>query len=226
MEIECLRKKGMLLKREHLLRWFFYFVGLIVLAFGLSLTVKGKILGIGPWDAFHYGLFQHFGLTIGQWSIIIGALIVTLTSVFTKSFPKIGALLNMVLIGVFIDFFNAILPAPHGYLPALYVFITGVVVSGYGVGIYVSANLGAGPRDSLMLLISAKTGLNVQWVRNGIELTVLLFAWMLGGPIGIGTILTAIFTGLVLRFSLPQSTRLLELLITKTAEKPVQTLTR
>ena len=178
----------------------FYFVGLVVLAFGLSLTVKGKILGIGPWDAFHYGLFQHFGLTIGQWSIIIGALIVTLTSVFTKSFPKIGALLNMVLIGVFIDFFNAVLPAPHGYLPALYVFITGVIVSGYGVGIYVSANLGAGPRDSLMLLISAKTGLNVQWVRNGIELTVLLFAWMLGGPIGIGTILTAIFTGLVLRF--------------------------
>ena len=58
-----------------------------------------------------------------------------------------------------------------------------------------------------MLLISAKTGLNVQWVRNGIELTVLLFAWMLGGPIGVGTILTAIFTGLVLRFSLPQSTR-------------------
>lgn len=155
-----------------------------------------------------------------------GALIVTLTSIFTKSFPKIGALLNMVLIGMFIDFFNAVLPAPHGYLPALYVFITGVVVSGYGVGIYVSANLGAGPRDSLMLLISAKTGLNVQWVRNGIELTVLLFAWMLGGPIGVGTILTAIFTGLVLRFSLPQSTRLLHLLITKTAEKPVQTLIR
>ena len=66
----------------------FYFVGLIVLAFGLSLTVKGKILGIGPWDAFHYGLFQHFGLTIGQWSIIIGALIVTLTSILRNHFQR------------------------------------------------------------------------------------------------------------------------------------------
>ena len=61
-----------------------------------------------------------------------------------------------------------------------------------------------------MLLISEKTGWNVQWVRNGMELTILLIGWLLGGPIGIGTVLTAILTGLILRFSLPQSKQLLK----------------
>lgn len=92
------------MKQELVLRWTFYFAGLIILAFGVSLTIEGKALGISPWDAFHYSLFQHFGLTVGQWSIIIGALIVGFTSLFTRAWPKIGALLNMVLIGVFIDF--------------------------------------------------------------------------------------------------------------------------
>ncbi|ASB91106.1 YitT family protein [Bacillus sonorensis] len=197
------------MKRELVLRWLFYFVGLLVLSFGVSLTIEGKVLGIGPWDAFHYGLFELLGLSVGQWAIIVGAVIVGLTSLFTKAWPKIGAVLNMLLIGIFIDFFNYILPDPKTLASATAVFLLGVVFIGYGVGIYVSANLGAGPRDSLMLLISEKTGWNVQWVRNGMELTILFIGWLLGGPIGIGTVLTAIMTGAILRFSLPQSKRLL-----------------
>ncbi|GIN69100.1 YitT family protein [Bacillus sonorensis] len=197
------------MKRELVLRWLFYFVGLLVLSFGVSLTIEGKVLGIGPWDAFHYGLFELLGLSVGQWAIIVGAVIVGLTSLFTKAWPKIGAVLNMLLIGIFIDFFNYILPDPQTLASATAVFLLGVVFIGYGVGIYVSANLGAGPRDSLMLLISEKTGWNVQWVRNGMELTILFIGWLLGGPIGIGTVLTAIMTGAILRFSLPQSKRLL-----------------
>jgi uncharacterized membrane protein YczE len=197
-------------KRELVLRWTFYFAGLLILSFGVSLTIEGKALGISPWDAFHYSLFQHFGLTIGQWAIIIGAIIVGLTSLFTRAWPKIGAILNMLLIGIFIDFFNFLLPEPSGYMASAIVFSLGVLLIGYGVGVYVSAGLGAGPRDSLMMLISEKTGWNVQWVRNGIEITILFAAWGMGGPIGIGTILTAILTGLILRFSLPQSTQLLQ----------------
>lgn len=157
------------MKRELVLRWLFYFVGLIVLSFGVSLTIEGKVLGIGPWDAFHYGLYMLLGLTVGQWAIIVGAVIVGLTSLFTKAWPKIGAVLNMLLIGIFIDFFTYILPDPETYISSTVVFVIGVIFIGYGVGIYVSADLGAGPRDSLMLLISEKTGWNVQWVRNGME---------------------------------------------------------
>ncbi|MCY8488282.1 YczE/YyaS/YitT family protein [Bacillus atrophaeus] len=211
------------MKREFVLRWAFYFIGLLILSFGISLTIEGKALGISPWDAFHYGLFQHFGLTIGQWAIIIGAIIVCLTSVFTKALPKIGAILNMVLIGIFIDFFNILLPEPSTYTASVIVFSLGVLLIGYGVGVYVSAGLGAGPRDSLMMLISEKTGWNVQWVRNGIELTILAVAWGMGGPIGIGTIITAILTGLILRFSLPQSTQLLRYMLMKRVEKVSQT---
>ncbi|MDS9998971.1 YczE/YyaS/YitT family protein [Bacillus atrophaeus] len=211
------------MKREFVLRWTFYFIGLLILSFGISLTIEGKALGISPWDAFHYGLFQRFGLTIGQWAIIIGAIIVCLTSVFTKALPKIGAILNMVLIGIFIDFFNILLPEPSTYTASVIVFSLGVLLIGYGVGVYVSAGLGAGPRDSLMMLISEKTGWNVQWVRNGIELTILAVAWGMGGPIGIGTIITAILTGLILRFSLPQSTQLLRYMLMKRVEKVSQT---
>nr|WP_275592173.1 YitT family protein [Bacillus atrophaeus] len=218
-----IRKKGKRVKREFVLRWAFYFIGLLILSFGISLTIEGKALGISPWDAFHYGLFQRFGLTIGQWAIIIGAIIVCLTSVFTKALPKIGAILNMVLIGIFIDFFNILLPEPPTYTVSVIVFSLGVLLIGYGVGVYVSAGLGAGPRDSLMMLISEKTGWNVQWVRNGIELTILAVAWGMGGPIGIGTIITAILTGLILRFSLPQSTQLLRFMLMKRVEKVSQT---
>jgi uncharacterized membrane protein YczE len=218
-----IRKKGKRVKREFVLRWAFYFIGLLILSFGISLTIEGKALGISPWDAFHYGLFQRFGLTIGQWAIIIGAIIVCLTSVFTKALPKIGAILNMVLIGIFIDFFNILLPEPSTYTASVIVFSLGVLLIGYGVGVYVSAGLGAGPRDSLMMLISEKTGWNVQWVRNGIELTILAVAWGMGGPIGIGTIITAILTGLILRFSLPQSTQLLRYMLMKRVEKVSQT---
>ncbi|KXZ15655.1 YitT family protein [Bacillus nakamurai] len=197
------------MKRELVLRWTFYFAGLLILSFGVSLTIKGKALGISPWDAFHYGLFQHFGLSVGQWSIVVGAAIVALTCLFTKTLPKLGAILNMVLLGMFIDFFSFLLPEPGAFITSAIFFSLGLFMIGCGVGIYVSAGLGAGPRDSLMMLISEKTGWNVQWVRNGIELTILGAAWAMGGPIGIGTIITAILTGLILRFSLPQSAKLL-----------------
>lgn len=161
------------MKREFLMRWTFYFAGLLILSFGVSLTIKGKALGISPWDAFHYGLFQHFGLSVGQWSIVVGAVIVALTCLFTRTLPKIGAILNMVLMGMFIDFFSFLLPETHAFSLAAVCFSIGLPLIGHGVGIYVSAGLGAGPRDSLMMLISEKTGWNVQWVRNGIELTIL-----------------------------------------------------
>ncbi|MGG3575284.1 YitT family protein [Bacillus gobiensis] len=207
------------MKHELLIRWLFYFAGLFILAFGVSLTIEGKALGISPWDSFHYGLFAHFGLTIGQWSIIAGAFIIFGTCLFTKSLPKLGALINMLLIGLLIDFFTMIIPEPHSLIVSTITFITGVLIIGYGIGIYVSAGLGAGPRDTLTMLISEKTGMNVKKVRNMIEISVLAIGWLLGGPIGIGTIIIALFTGTILSYSLPQSKHLLRLIIIKFAEK-------
>jgi len=207
------------MNRELVLRWSFFFTGLLVLAFGISLTIKGKDLGIGPWDVFHYGLFKQLGLTIGTWSIIAGFVILFVTGIGTKSFPKVGAFINMLLIGIFIDLFNYVLPDPHSLLAQSIVFAIGILVIAYGIGLYVSADLGAGPRDSLMLLVVEKTGWKVQWVRNGMEIIVFFFGWLLGGPVGIGTVIIALGLGSIVGFSLPQSKKLLHFFLMRQMTK-------
>ncbi|HWO97665.1 MAG TPA: YitT family protein [Bacillus sp. (in: firmicutes)] len=201
------------MSRETIIRWSFFVFGLIILAFGIALTIKGKDLGIGPWDVFHYGLFLQFGLSIGTWAIIAGFIILFATSLATKSFPKIGAVLNMLLLGGFIDFFNYILPDPESMWIKTVVFIIGVIIMGYGIGLYVAPGLGAGPRDGLMLIIVEKTGWSVKWVRNGTEIIVFLLGWMLGGPVGIGTIFIAFFLGPLIGVSLPQCRGFLQALL-------------
>ncbi|KAB2332333.1 YitT family protein [Cytobacillus depressus] len=192
------------MRKEWFLRWSFFVFGLMIVAIGISLTIKGKQLGIGPWDVFHYGLFLKFGLSIGTWSIISGCFLLLLITMVKKAWPKIGALLNMVFLGLFIDFFNWLLPPIDGLVGETLAYLFGVILLGYGIGFYVSANLGAGPRDSFMLLIVEKTGWSIPWVRNGIEVLVFLLGWLLGGPVGIGTVFIAFGLGPILGVSIPQ----------------------
>ena len=186
-------------------RWLFFIAGLIILAFGISLTIKGQLLGIGPWDVLHVGLYLNVGLTIGSWSIISGLVIVIGTAVGTKRFPKIGTWLNMILIGLFIDFFNWLLPDLASYFGQTIFFVAGVLIMGLGVGIYVAPSMGAGPRDSVMILIVEKTGWTVKRVRTGIEIVVAIVGWILGGPIGFGTLLIAVILGQIVHMTLPMA---------------------
>lgn len=188
-------------------RWLFFIAGLIILAFGISLTIKGQLLGISPWDVLHVGLFLNFGLTIGSWSIISGLVIVLGTAIGTKRLPKIGTWLNMILVGLFIDFFIWLLPNLTQYFLQTVFFTAGVLIMGIGVGVYVAPNVGAGPRDSVMLLIVEKTGWSVKRVRTGIEILVAIIGWSLGGPIGFGTVLIAITLGQIVHITLPMARR-------------------
>lgn len=188
-------------------RWLFFIAGLIILAFGISLTIKGQLLGIGPWDVLHVGLYLNLGLTIGSWSIISGLVIVLGTVIGTKSFPKIGTWLNMILVGLFIDFFNWLLPDLTHYFGQTIFFVAGVLIMGLGVGIYVAPNMGAGPRDSVMILIVEKTGWTVKRVRTGIEILVAIIGWVLGGPIGFGTVFIAVSLGQIVHITLPMAKR-------------------
>ncbi|WP_010173366.1 YczE/YyaS/YitT family protein [Bacillus coahuilensis] len=201
--------------KENWIRWSFFIVGLCVLALGIAMTIEGKRFGIVPWDVFHYGLYTHLGLTVGTWSIIVGLLILFMYGLVKREIPKIGAWLNMLLLGLFIDFFLWILPEATSLFGETLYFIPGVIILGYGIGIYISADLGAGPRDSMMLLFVEKFGWSVKAVRNGMELTVFLFGWLLGGPIGIGTILIVFFLGSIVNVSLHQS----KLVLAKILEK-------
>ncbi|MBB6451871.1 hypothetical protein HNQ94_000292 [Salirhabdus euzebyi] len=207
------KQKDITKSRHLLLRWGFYIIGIIILAFGISLTITAKDLGISPWDVLHYGLYKQFGLTIGSWSIIVGVIIVAFSCIALRQWPKIGTILNMVLIGIFIDLFLLILPDPGPIWMDIIVLISGVIIFAYGIGLYVAANLGAGPRDSLMLYITEKTGWKVQWVRNCLDVIVLLIGWLLGGPVGVGTVIASLTLGTILGYTFPHSKKLMDFMI-------------
>lgn len=197
------------MKRLTYWRWIFYIVGLIVVSLGITMTIKGYRLGVGPWDVFHIGLQQNLGLTIGSWSIIAGLVIIVTTAFYMKKWPQIGTWLNMLLLGLFIDFFNWLIPDFESLIAQTVIFIFGIVVMSYGIGLYVCPNIGAGPRDSLMLIFVEKFNVSIKFVRTMIEVVVAILGWILGGPVGAGTIIIALFIGQFVHFTLPQSRKLL-----------------
>ena len=201
-------------------RWLFFISGLIVLALGFTMVIKADRLGIGPWDVLNVGLFKNFGLTIGTWAILVGLAVIVSTVVFTRKIPQIGTFLNMLLVGVFIDVFNWMIPEIETLAGQSAMFVIGLVIAGYGVGIYVAPRIGAGPRDSLMLLLVEKTGLSISVIRTTMEVSVAFIGWLLGGPVGIGTIAVAVFTGKIVQISLPQFERLLKRIIEKGTDVP------
>lgn len=190
-------------------RWTFFLTGLMICALGISMTIKGQRFGIGPWDVFHVGLYNNFGFTIGTWSIITGLLIVLCTALVLKEWPKLGTWLNMILLGFFIDLFNWVLPDVESFTAQLIVFIVGIIILSFGIGFYMSPNMGAGPRDSLMLIFVEKFGVSIKSVRTSIEVVVAILGWLLGGPVGIGTVFIALFIGQFVHYSLPLSRKLL-----------------
>lgn len=196
------------------IRWSFFLVGLVVQSLGIAMTIRGEILGIAPWDVMHVGLFINFGLSIGIWSIVTGLVIVLATSLYSKRWPPIGTWLNMILIGVFIDMFLWLLPIVVNPIAEIGLFIAGVAIMGFGVGMYIAPNMGAGPRDSLMLILIEKTGWTVKRVRTLLELIVAVIGWLLGGPVGVGTVIIALTLGYIVHFTLPLSQKWIEKLTT------------
>ncbi|MEK3935869.1 YitT family protein [Sporosarcina sp. FSL W7-1349] len=196
-------------KKILLWRWIFFLAGLMVMSLGISMTIKGQRLGISPWDVLHVGLYRNFGLTIGTWGILTGLIIVLTTAAVMKQWPKIGTWINMVLLGLFIDLFNWLLPEFSTLWGQTIIYVIGVVVLSYGVGIYVSPNMGAGPRDSLMLILAKKWGISIKVIRTGIEVLAGIIGWLLGGPVGVGTVLIALLSGQIIQIALPQCQKLL-----------------
>lgn len=186
-------------------RFFIYFLGLLLMSLGIVFLIKADI-GATPWDVLHVGLHYQFGLTIGTWSILVGVAILTLASIISKEFPQIGAFLNMLLVGVFIDlyFLLPIIQTPGDWMGKSLMFAAGLLLNGYGMGLYISASFGAGPRDSLMIALTTKTGWKVTYVRAWIEIIVLIIGWQLGGPVFIGTVVFSFVIGPIVGIALPQ----------------------
>ncbi|NGQ94782.1 YitT family protein [Brevibacillus sp. SYP-B805] len=181
-----------------------FLLGLAVIAYGVVMTIEADF-GVSPWDVLHIGLQKTFGLTIGIWSQLIGVLIILLSYLLGKIKPGIGTILNMVAFGLFIDLFMWMGAVPHvSGLPArILLFLGGLVIMAVGIGMYISPRLGAGPRDSFMLALHERMGWSIQAVRMAIEITVLGMGALLGGPVSIGTLVIAVFTGPLIQRTIP-----------------------
>ncbi|HET8980677.1 MAG TPA: hypothetical protein VFN87_21170 [Solirubrobacteraceae bacterium] len=176
------------------------FAGLILYGVSSSMLLLAG-LGVDPWDVFHQGLSRRLGLGVGTWAIIVG-LGVLLLWIPLRQRPGLGTVCNVIVVGVVIDVMLATIP-PVRALPAQIALMAGaVVLNGIATGAYIGAGLGPGPRDGLMTGLAAQ-GHSIRVVRTSIELTVLAVGWILGGSVGIGTLVYALGIGPIAHIAIP-----------------------
>jgi uncharacterized membrane protein YczE len=159
-------------------------------------------LGLDPWDVFHYGFVQHTGLSFGTVVIAVGAIVLVLWLPL-RQWPGLGTLLNVVVIGLASDATLALLHAPEALLARGSLLVGGIVANGLAGALYIGSQFGPGPRDGLMTGLVRRSGRSVRLVRTTLEVTVLAVGWLLGGTVGLGTVLYALLIGPVVQFFLP-----------------------
>jgi len=163
------------------------YAGLVTFAFGEALIIQAR-LGVMSWDVLHQGLTKHLGLTIGQWSIIVGALVLLLWIPMREK-PGLGTLSNVVVIGPALDLFLSWVPATTSMEWRVAMLMTGIFINGLATAAYIGARLGSGPRDGLMTGLVRLTRWPVGWIRTAIELSVVVAGFLLGGNLNVGTVI-------------------------------------
>lgn len=181
-------------------RSFILIFGLIIFGLGDSLLIQSHI-GNAPWSVLAQGVSQNINISLG-WSTFILSSLVLLLWIPLGERPGFGTLMNIVFIAAAIEFGVTFVPvAPNYFVGIIYCFI-GIALVGLGSTFYITCGLGPGPRDGLMTAIHNKTGVRVGRVRLAIEATVLVLGALLGGRIGLGTALFALFIGQSIAISL------------------------
>jgi uncharacterized protein len=180
--------------------FFFLCFGLTLFGLGEGLLIV-SVAGASPWSVLAQGIFLNVGFSIGIITILISVLVLILWLPLNQK-PGIGTILNALIIGLMIDVCIKFVPTPENYVSQLFLAFLAVLTVGLGGGIYLVANLGAGPRDGLMIGLQKKTNLPIAAVRATLEVTVMSIGWYLGGTVGIGTLLFAFGIGPAVALSL------------------------
>lgn len=167
-------------------------VGLLALGIGIALMVEAR-LGVSPYDVLHQGLADLTGLSFGTVVILLGVIVLVFWIPLGQRLG-IGTIINTLTVGLIVDAFLDLNPDPQTLAVRWVYLLAGILIIAFGVGLYIGAGLGPGPRDGLMTGIAAK-GYPLWIVRTGLELTALLGGWLLGGDVGIGTLLFAFGIG-------------------------------
>jgi uncharacterized membrane protein YczE len=171
--------------------------GLVLFGAGIAVMAASG-LGLGPWEAFHQGIATRTGLALGTVSILVGIPVLALWWPLGER-PGIGTVLNVALIGTATNVVLPLLPRPGEPAAQLAMSVGGVLIIGLGSGLYLAADLGPGPRDGLMTGLHHRFGWSIRRARTSIELIVLVAGFLLGGAVGLGTILFAFGIGPVVQ---------------------------
>lgn len=177
------------------------FVGLFCFGLGIALMVRAE-LGLAPWDVLTQGLQLKTGWAFGTLTILT-SIAVLLLWIPIRQKMSIGTIANAVLIGIFVEVGFVWFPVPTNLVWSVLSFICGLLLVGFATGLYIGARFGPGPRDGLMTGLHRLTGWPIWVVRTGLEVTVLVVGWLLGGNVGFGTLAFALFIGPLAGYFMP-----------------------
>ncbi|MDP9822523.1 membrane protein YczE [Nocardioides massiliensis] len=176
-------------------------VGLVLYGVSLAMMLRST-LGLAPWDVLHSGLTGYVPLTIGQ-VVIVMSFVVLLLWIPLREKPGLGTVANALLVGLSADATLAVLAEPSALWTQVGLLVAGVVLNGLATAMYIGSQLGRGPRDGLMTGLARSTGWSLRLVRTGIEVTVVVIGWLIGGIVGLGTVVYALAIGPIAQWALP-----------------------
>jgi uncharacterized membrane protein YczE len=180
------------------------YVGLVLYGVSIAVLVQAE-LGLMPWSVLDQGLSRSTGLTLGTVSILVGV-VVLLSWVPLRQRPGVGTISNVLVIGLALDASLAVLPEADGLPLRVVMVLGGVVLNALATAAYIGVHLGPGPRDGLMTGLVRRTGRSVRLVRTGIEVVVVVLGVLLGGTLGVGTLVYAVGVGPLVQALLPRVT--------------------
>ena len=181
-------------------------VGLIIFGAGDAVLISAR-LGNTPWTVLAEGIAENLGWSIGESTFFVSFMVLLLW-IPLKEKPGIGTILNAILIAATIEVLLPILPTPEAFSLQIIQVLVGIFLVAIGSGLYLTANLGPGPRDGTMTGLTKVTGIPIGRIRSGIEIFVIAIGWTLGGKFGIGTILFAVLIGPCVAICLNMAARL------------------
>lgn len=177
------------------------YLGLALYGFSMAMMVRSD-LGLAPWDVLHQGLARYLPVSYGTVTVLVGV-VVLLLWIPLRLRPGLGTVSNVVVIGLAVDVGLAVLSTPSSLAARVLLLVLGVVGNGLAGAVYIGSQFGPGPRDGLMTGLSRRTGASLRLVRTGIEVLVLSAGFLLGGTLGIGTVLYALAIGPLVQLFLP-----------------------
>ncbi len=171
------------------------FLGYGFLSLGIVLTKRAD-LGMNAWGIFHQGLARQLGISFGMVTIFLGLIILAFSVWLLKTKVGIGTVLNVLVVGLIIDLFDYVIPfTPTTTLERVNLLLVGLIVMTFGRALYISASLGQGPRDGLMIGLHKVLNIEIKYLKPTIEATVLILGYFLGGTVGFGTVIIVFTSG-------------------------------